>query len=187
MRLQDQAGRVLSIRNKSLKVQEHSHLYNDAGLVLIHYLATDKVAEEVKDKTILELGAGTGAVGLAASLLGAQSVLLTDLPHLVPCLQANIQANSLQHCVAAAALTWGGALPDLPAPDVILASDLLYSKDQIPLLFQTISQLSSPTTVTLLAYEHREPVVQATFDAIQDAGLRAQQAGPVHNCTREYQ
>ena len=98
-----------------------------------------------------------------------------------------LQANSLQHCVAAAALTWGGALPDLPAPDVILASDLLYSKDQIPLLFQTISQLSSPTTVTLLAYEHREPVVQATFDAIQDAGLRAQQAGPVHNCTREYQ
>ena len=54
----------------------------------------DKVAEEVKDKTILELGAGTGAVGLAASLLGAQSVLLTDLPHLVPCLQANIQVSS---------------------------------------------------------------------------------------------
>ena len=98
-----------------------------------------------------------------------------------------LQANSLQHCVAAAALTWGDALPELPAPDVILASDLLYSRDQIPLLFQTIAQLSAPDTVTLLAYEHREPVVQATFDAIRDAGLQAWQAGPVHDCTREMQ
>ncbi len=64
----------------------------------------DKVAEEVKDKTILELGAGTGAVGLAASLLGAQSVLLTDLPHLVPCLQANIQVSSTPAAHTAAAL-----------------------------------------------------------------------------------
>ena len=100
-----------------------------------------------------------------------------------------LQVNSLQHCVAAAALTWGDArhLPDLPAPDVILASDILYSRDQIPLLFQTIAQLSAPATVTLLAYEHREPVVQTTFDAIQDAGLQAWQAGPVPDCTREMQ
>ena len=105
-------------------------------------------------------------------------------PDSSPCL---LQANSLQHCVAAAALAWGDALPDLPAPDVILASDLLYSRDQIPLLFQTIAQLSDPATVTLLAYERRDPVVKATFDAIQEAGLQAWQAGPVQNCTREIQ
>ena len=69
--------------------------------------SADKVAEEVKDKTILELGAGTGAVGLAASLLGAQSVLLTDLPHLVPGLQANIQVSSTPAAHTAAALRAG--------------------------------------------------------------------------------
>ena len=113
--------------------------------------------------------------------------MLASSHHLPDSLPPLLQVNSLQHCVAARALTWGDCrhLPDLPAPDVILASDLLYSRDQIPLLFQTIAQLSTPATVTLLAYEHREPVVQATFDAIQDAGLQAWQAGSVHDCTKE--
>jgi len=34
----------------------------------------------LKDKRVLELGSGTGIVGLAAAAFGAQKVYLTDLP-----------------------------------------------------------------------------------------------------------
>ena len=36
---------------------------------------------------VVELGAGTGAVGLAASVLGAGAVLVTDLPSVLPTLR----------------------------------------------------------------------------------------------------
>ena len=42
---------------------------------------------------VLELGAGTGASGLAAAALGARRVLLTDKPVLLPLLSANVAAN----------------------------------------------------------------------------------------------
>ena len=42
---------------------------------------------------VLELGAGTGACGLAAAALGAWRVLLTDKPVLLPLMRANVAAN----------------------------------------------------------------------------------------------
>ena len=37
--------------------------------------------EAVRNKNVLELGAGTGVAGMAASLLGAKNVLLTGEEH----------------------------------------------------------------------------------------------------------
>lgn len=50
----------------------------DAGLVLTQYLAA-RPHVIAPPKRCIELGAGTGAAGIAAVLLGAQSVLVTDL------------------------------------------------------------------------------------------------------------
>lgn len=111
---------------------------------------------------VLELGAGTGLVGLAASLVYAQPVVLTDLPPIVPGLQANIAINaallSPSTPVSAGVLDWTAPstltvhTPDDAQPataaqtydvreskaHVILAADTLYSEEHPELLSRTV-------------------------------------------------
>ncbi|KAL4182730.1 hypothetical protein AMTRI_Chr11g151680 [Amborella trichopoda] len=62
-----------------------------AASALVSFLDDDaKVV--VKGKRILELGSGTGMVGVAAAMLGAH-VTMTDLPHVLPNLSFNADAN----------------------------------------------------------------------------------------------
>ena len=46
------------------------------------------------DAAILELGAGTGLVGLTAAATFQARVVLTDLPEIVPNLERNVEANA---------------------------------------------------------------------------------------------
>lgn len=48
-----------------------------------------------KSRAVVELGAGTGAVGIAAALLGASTVVLTDLPQHCGNIARNCRANDL--------------------------------------------------------------------------------------------
>lgn len=51
------------------------------------------IAEKLRGRQILELGAGTGIVGIAAALLGAH-VLLTDRQDILPSLQRNVEEHA---------------------------------------------------------------------------------------------
>merc|ERR1712117_1014288 len=53
----------------------------DAAIVLAKYLQT--VQGQLQGRSVIELGSGTGVVGLSAAALGASPVLLTDLPALI--------------------------------------------------------------------------------------------------------
>ncbi len=125
-------------------------------------------------KCVLELGAGTGIVGLTAAAMGAKSVILTDQPEMVPLLEQNIALNDASVNSKAVPLLWGcdqeetmsslvevastmdDAWTETPIFDVICGSDILYSPENLPLLLDTIVQVCTPSkTEVVLAYPRR--------------------------------
>ncbi|KAJ8260183.1 hypothetical protein GJAV_G00178030 [Gymnothorax javanicus] len=99
----------------------------DAALFLCRYL--DHL--DLKGKRVIELGAGTGIVGILAARLGAE-VTLTDLPHAVPQLQKNVSANmppSGWPCVAptVCSLSWGLEQERFPQIGIWLWAQTLFT------------------------------------------------------------
>lgn len=84
---------------------------------------------------ILELGSGTGLVGLAAAgTWDDVPVLLTDLPSIVPNLLRNVNANraKLRSSVDVAVLDWrdnAGTREERDKFDLVLAADPVYSRE----------------------------------------------------------
>ncbi|RDX64517.1 Protein-lysine methyltransferase METTL21D, partial [Mucuna pruriens] len=97
-------------------------------------------------RRILELGSGTGIVGLVSAATLGGSVTLTDLPHVVPNLRFNADANagvvgSTGGAVSVAPLRWGH-VDDVEAIgrefDLILASDVVYHDHLYEPLLETL-------------------------------------------------
>lgn len=90
----------------------------------------------LENKHVLELGSGTGLLGLVAARLGAASVTLTDLPSELGLLRANVARNDAASSpTRVEPLVWGdetGMLElidraRLPSGfDVVLCCDLVY-------------------------------------------------------------
>lgn len=130
----------------------------EASLHLATYVHAN--SNLVRDKRIIELGAGTGLVSLlCAGPLAAKQVLATDgLPHIVDAVEKNILRNhrSLfsgdagRRMPIAKQLDWGdvqnleealefdGAIPEY---DLILGADITYSPDVVPILAELLKVL----------------------------------------------
>ncbi|KZT74572.1 hypothetical protein DAEQUDRAFT_761413 [Daedalea quercina L-15889] len=109
-----------------------------AGEVLSRYIAR---RGSLEGSTVLELGSGTGLVGLVAGKLGAD-VWITDQAPLLPIMQRNVAMNGLSSGVQVAEFSWGSPLPrNIPLPSVILAADCVYFEPAFPLLVQTLVEL----------------------------------------------
>ncbi|GLJ27336.1 hypothetical protein SUGI_0536510 [Cryptomeria japonica] len=99
---------------------------------------------------VLELGAGTGMVGIAAALLGAH-VTITDLPHVLPNIEFNasvneepLQASKQGGSVCVKALRWGEEEDVVEVGhnfDLILASDVVYHENLFDPLLLTLKWL----------------------------------------------
>jgi predicted nicotinamide N-methyase len=104
---------------------------------------------------VLELGAGTGLVGIAAACAWATNVTLTDLPEILPNLQRNID-NSRKMIEArggsacALPLDWSDVKNSPVNKDdrfsVILAADPLYSPDHPQMLVDTVHRWLQQTS-----------------------------------------
>ena len=94
----------------------------------------------VQGKHVLELGSGCGLVGLTCAVLGAKSVVLTDLATQQMHLQRNIELTRglwSQKCdaVVAATLPFGEFSPPLFSAEVLIGADIGYD----PSLHEPIS------------------------------------------------
>ncbi|KAI1492798.1 putative methyltransferase-domain-containing protein [Biscogniauxia mediterranea] len=124
---------------------------------LLHQVAAGPLAHlfdashPVPQLDVLELGSGTGLLGLAASAVWKANVVLTDLPAIMSNLEHNIEVNRpmiefLGGLVSSGALTWGS--PDDSAErfakknqfKIVLVADPLYDDDHPDLLSAAIHE-----------------------------------------------
>ncbi|XP_030643240.1 protein N-lysine methyltransferase METTL21D [Chanos chanos] len=148
----------------------------DAAIVLSKYLETEQFCKSENgdstwsSKKVIELGAGTGVVGIFAATLGANAIV-TDLEELQPLLQMNIKENQAlikQGTVTAKVLKWGENVADfLPPPHYILMADCIYYEQSVVPLVETLKALSGPETCIICCYEQRtvgaNPKVESHF------------------------
>ncbi|XP_077131838.1 protein N-lysine methyltransferase METTL21A [Ranitomeya variabilis] len=123
----------------------------DAAVVLCMYIEAGGI--NLHGRSVIELGAGTGLVGIVAALLGAD-VTLTDRDLAIEFLKSNVHDNlpkALEHKVSVKPLTWGTGLEHFSHFDVILGADIVYLEETFQDLLKTIIHLSSAHTVILLS------------------------------------
>ncbi|KAI0308865.1 putative methyltransferase-domain-containing protein [Amylostereum chailletii] len=149
-----------------------------AGQVLATYLAR-RPDPALHRKSVLELGSGTGLVGLVAAAKGAR-VCITDQAQLLPTMTRNIALNAHAHAfpVAAAELNWGeplplpahddAATPIIPRPralDLLLAADCVYLEPAFAPLVHTLCALVPPASPceVLFCYKKRRKADKRFF------------------------
>mmetsp|Transcript_23061 Transcript_23061/g.67134 ORF Transcript_23061/g.67134 Transcript_23061/m.67134 type:complete len:634 (-) Transcript_23061:135-2036(-) len=156
----------------------------DAALVLLQYLRLEK-DKLLAGRRVVEVGAGTGLVGIGCAKLGAAMSLITDIAEVSDLIQVNINLN-LQACASmghaqAAALLWEDS-PLLPpavlvggqvAVDTIVMSDVVYDPELYAPLVSTLAALvpTGGATSTILAHRHRNPEDHRFFTMLDEAGF----------------
>ncbi|KAF8897221.1 putative methyltransferase-domain-containing protein [Infundibulicybe gibba] len=133
-----------------------------AGQVLSNYLV-QKGPRFLEGRNILELGSGTGLVGLVAGKLGG-NVCITDQAPLLEIMHRNIVNNNLSVNVTVSQLDWGSPInAQIARPHLILAADCVYFEPAFPLLVQTLSDLATSTTEILFCYKKRRKADKRFF------------------------
>jgi len=119
----------------------------------------------VANKRVIELGSGTGLLGIALALLGA-NIVFTDLKPMLEILDRNVKLNivSNSYRVKVQELSWGAnARNGSPFFDIIVASDVTYEDENIEPLIATLCNLSGPDTVIYIGAEVRKMQAEDIF------------------------
>jgi hypothetical protein len=177
---------VPHLRAENLSLQTWGSSYILASQ--LHRFVEDIQLSRRDTVQILELGAGTGLVGLSAAALFDANVILTDLEPIVPGLAKNIKANSellagKNACAACGSLDWNQPLKLIiktedkemtqktlsSATDkatVVLAADTIYSEEHPRMLSSTILAWLKPGTTSRAIISY--PLRVAYLDAIRE-------------------
>jgi predicted nicotinamide N-methyase len=113
--------------------------------VLSKFLAQNSAL--VCGKMVIELGAGTGLLGISCHKLGAK-IVSTDHENFLTNLEKNFLLNHIdpkKHCKA---LNWGSDIQkflddhELSPPHVVLGADIVYVEETFELLMKTLLDIS---------------------------------------------
>jgi predicted nicotinamide N-methyase len=172
-------GRSFSIQQDP-SAPNHGLVLWDASVCFLRWVESNpKEAAALKGTRVLEVGAGTGLLGIVlAHALGCK-VVMTDLPSVLPNLELNWAQNPLQPgcqgSVSVAAYDWTAPLPEglVGAPiDYIIGTDVGYSESLNPLLLSSAAEVvrvceerhaKCPTVI--FVNELRCEIAQGVFDA----------------------
>ena len=122
----------------------------------------------VRGKRVVELGAGTGLVGLVCAALGASEVVLTDLSQGLELLQKNLDFNASslgEASIRVAELRWGKEAAQKVMPngcDVVIGCEVIYQHDDETslALVEAMQYLAGKDGICLMAYEFRDGLMQ---------------------------
>lgn len=127
----------------------------DGAIVLAKYLELNPWL--VQGKRVVELGAGTGVVGLVAAALGAIHVTLTDMESVIPLTRANVELNkskwSPSVSVEVGAFLWGSQGITC---DVVLGADLVSYLYDSKALMDTLRLYPASTRILISWEQHDE-------------------------------
>jgi len=151
--------------NKEIKIIQNAkeccggYLWR-AETVTLQYLENMNVFPEGhwKDKYVIEVGSGTGLIGLFLVHVGAY-VALTDQNSMLPLIQQNVSINNLpENRVNVSELFWGVTdctLFTKNSVDYIIACDCIYLEIAFDPLVKTLWDLSNCNTIIIIGYQKR--------------------------------
>jgi len=156
----------------------------------------------VEGKRVVELGAGTGFLSMAAHLLGSAECVCTDRGNMLELMRKNFKENRklLQGqpgTIIRCECDWDavrerGILPRELAPqmerpgfDLVLASDVIYEDvERADALVAVLCALCTPRTIVLLCQSCRNARLEAhLFEATKRAGFRVTEISQNANCS----
>jgi predicted nicotinamide N-methyase len=147
----------------------------NCAFVMCKYLEKLARSGNWSDRTVLEVGSGTGVVGLACALaLRPKCLIISDLEEQIPLIRLNVErakaaatpdTADLWARVKIAEFNWASAPTMQPGPpyDIVVASDCVWPKVDNALLIQALLNVTDRNTLVMLAYEQRGKACQTTF------------------------
>jgi len=167
-------GLTVRIEQEYENAEEGSVVW-DCSRSLLAHLSAPASRELCRGARVLEIGAGTGVVGLALARLGSASVTLTDKQSQLPLLRRNVEHNMPadgEHvaptdvCPLCWEPGWQRECEALARPDafdLIVCCDCVYPSQPSDHLAQVILELLelNPRSTLLLAFERRPPPASA--------------------------
>ncbi|KAF1831441.1 hypothetical protein BDW02DRAFT_505277 [Decorospora gaudefroyi] len=184
--------RLLSGEELTVRLVGHNPLWGhflwNAGRTISIYLE-ERAAELIKDRTVLELGAGAGLPSLVCALNGAAQTVVTDYPDAE--LVENLRYN-IEHCqllsqppkIMAEGYLWGAPTKDISKHlsnestfDVLILADLLFNHSEHSKLIKSVQMTlkKSPTSRAYVFFTPYRPWLYekdlAFFDLARDSGF----------------
>jgi predicted nicotinamide N-methyase len=171
-----------TIRDLSILISEDEKNYGYAGKVwecasvFSSFISSDKARKLFKNKSVIEIGSGTGFCGLVVSQLGAKKVILSDRELNLPILEKNIQINkqNFNGCdVNVFTVDWNYIHEYKRIKeqyDIIIASDIIYQGVNFLSIVNLLDFLSNTSTEILIGYNHRLASGYEFFEILDQQG-----------------
>jgi len=162
------AGRTLTVFQNWNDVGVAAVIW-DAAIVLSRYL--EMISAQLREKRVIELGAGTGFAGIVASLLGGH-VTITDRKMALKVTRMNVEGNlgEKRNSVEIKELEWGQNVSSfLPPFDFVLGADIVYIEETFKDLLKTLRDLCDEDSIVLLSCKIRYDRDNSFFELLSQS------------------